>query len=193
MLDTIERDGFKAVIEHDDDAANPRTEWDNLSKMVCFHKRYKLGDKHDYKQSDHQSWGELYRAILVDEEPPLVAALYLYDHSGLRISVEPFGCKWDSGQVGWAYVPGGSPEFAGMGDPEARRTRALEIIKSEVEVYDQYLSGEVFGVRVLNPDGEEVDSCWGFYGYDHAVEEANQMLDGALGRTHEILPGLRAA
>ena len=193
MVDEIRKDGFKAVIEPDGDACEPRAEWDNLAKLVCFHKRHRLGDKHDYKQSDYGSWGDLHRAILVDEEPPVAAAVYMYDHSGLRVSIEPFGCEWDSGQIGWAYVPGDSPELEGVRDPEARRTRALEIIRSEVEVYDHYLSGDVYGVRVFDADGAEVDSCWGFYGYDHALEEAGRMLEDALGLSHEILPGLRAA
>ena len=29
--------------------------------------------------------------------------LYLYDHSGITMSISPFSCPWDSGQVGWIY------------------------------------------------------------------------------------------
>lgn len=36
-------------LEQDTDASNPRTEYDNLGTMVCFHSRYDLGDKHEYK------------------------------------------------------------------------------------------------------------------------------------------------
>lgn len=35
-------------IEHDDDPPNPREDYDNFGKMICFHKRYSLGDKHNY-------------------------------------------------------------------------------------------------------------------------------------------------
>lgn len=34
-------------IVHDDCAESPR-EWDNVGKMVCWHKRYNLGDAHNY-------------------------------------------------------------------------------------------------------------------------------------------------
>ena len=32
-------------IVQDIDPQNPRTEWDNLGKMFCWHSRYDLGDK----------------------------------------------------------------------------------------------------------------------------------------------------
>jgi len=54
------------------------------------------------------------------------------DHSGLRISVEPFGDPWDSGQVGFIYAT----------KIEQSRQKTKEILISEVEEYDRYLSGE---------------------------------------------------
>jgi len=35
---------FELKIEQDTDPMNPRTDWDNLGTMVCFHKLYDLGD-----------------------------------------------------------------------------------------------------------------------------------------------------
>jgi hypothetical protein len=39
------------VIE-DEDAINPRVDCDNFGKMVCFHRRYNLGDEHHYPNKD---------------------------------------------------------------------------------------------------------------------------------------------
>ena len=39
-----------AVILRDDSPWHPREEQDNLAKMVCWHSRYNLGDKHNYKE-----------------------------------------------------------------------------------------------------------------------------------------------
>ena len=36
-------EGFK--IYTDEDAANPRTEFDNVGTMVCWHRGYNLGDE----------------------------------------------------------------------------------------------------------------------------------------------------
>lgn len=41
-------------IHHDNDCVNPREDWDcSLGKMICFHRRYTLGDKHHYKDPEH--------------------------------------------------------------------------------------------------------------------------------------------
>ena len=39
---------YTLFIMDDSDPMNPREENDNLGKMVCFHRRYSLGDKHDH-------------------------------------------------------------------------------------------------------------------------------------------------
>ena len=49
-------------------------------------------------------------------------------------------------------------------------------MKSEVQIYDQYLRGDVYGYNLYQadppigeedePEWEEIDSCWGFYGTD---------------------------
>ena len=49
------------------------------------------------------------------------------------------------------------------------RKRAIEIMEGEVEVYDQYLRGEVYGYTLYEQEDDEwteEDSCFGFYGDD---------------------------
>ena len=43
------------------------------------------------------------------------------------------------------------------------REKAENLLRTEVETYDQYLRGECYGFQ-LYEDGEEIDSCWGFLG-----------------------------
>lgn len=43
---------YRVKVEHDHDPLNPRTEWDNLGKMICFHRDYNLGDEHDYRDAE---------------------------------------------------------------------------------------------------------------------------------------------
>ena len=61
------------------------------------------------------------------------------------------------------YVPKKCPDRKGLSKEKAKE-RALAIIESEVEVYDQYLTGDVWYVRVEDPDGEVVDSGTPFLG-----------------------------
>lgn len=56
---------------------------------------------------------------------------------------------------------------------ETWRSVANDIIHNEVAVYDTYLRGDVYGFKLYEadieeeePEWEEVDSCWGFYGND---------------------------
>lgn len=46
--------GFNINWYYDHDPQNPRTDWDNLGHMICWHRRYNLGDKHNY--SDVESF-----------------------------------------------------------------------------------------------------------------------------------------
>jgi len=121
--------------------------------------------------------------------------------------------RWDSGCVGWIVAekdvimketrqilrdengnpireehrhPDGSVTYGVKSLPlteETWRDRAIEIMKSDVETYDQYLRNEVYGYTLYEADGvdddnetiwNEVESCWGFYG-DNIYE--NGILD----------------
>ena len=45
-------DGKHTLFIHpDENPLNPRKDWDNFGKMICWHRRYDLGDDHDYDDS----------------------------------------------------------------------------------------------------------------------------------------------
>ena len=46
------------------------------------------------------------------------------------------------------------------------------VAKSVVDEWNQYLSGDVWGYVIKDEEGEEVDSCWGFYGMEDCEEQA---------------------
>jgi hypothetical protein len=115
--------------------------------------------------------------------------LWLYDHSGITMSTGAFSCPWDSGEVGFIYC---SMETArkewGFGDAsdEEIRARAEKYLEGEVETYDAYISGQVYGYRIVetfgededeDEGGEELDSCWGFFGLDYCREEARSSAE----------------
>lgn len=98
----------------------------------------------------------------------IIRPIYAYEHSGITISLNPFGDRWDSGQVGFAlYLK--EQVLADKGNK--RFTKACETFASRqmecvVDIIDSYLLGEVFGYT-LQEGGDITDSCWGFYGADH--------------------------
>jgi hypothetical protein len=178
--------GFHISIRYDRDPENPRKAWDNAATMVCFHGRYDLGDEdHDYSNP-----AESIEGICTDENYWL--PLYLYDHSGITISTSPFSCPWDSGQVGFIYITKkkAAEEWTrndGETD-EQYKERVEGYLRGEVETYDNYLTGSVYGyvLSTVDPDGEpdeeieEEGSCWGFFGdyQENALKEAKDIIDG---------------
>lgn len=117
--------------------------------------------------------------------------LWLYDHSGITMSCGarnyPYNDAWDSGCVGWIIMAKETAlkERIGCCDESNWREKAIAYMESEVALYDQYLTGDVYGYTLLKEeDGEwvEQDSCWGFYGDDVM---ANGISDN--------VPGLAAA
>lgn len=171
---------FELEIEQDNDPMNPRTEWDNLGTMVCFHKRYDLGDKTDYKSSHYNGWNELKESIIENEGEITILPLYLYDHSGITISTSPFGCNFDSGQIGFIFVSKYKVIKEGIDE-----TKVEEYLKGEVKTYDQYLTGDVYRYCLYEIEtcslGCEhknlIESCGGYYGEEHCREEGESMLE----------------
>ena len=63
---TATRGPYVLVIQPDDDPLNPRED-DNFGKMVCFHRRYPLGDHHNYIDKD-DFLRDLYLKTVGDDE-----------------------------------------------------------------------------------------------------------------------------
>jgi hypothetical protein len=149
-------------------------------------------------------WKDKVQQILAEHYA--ILPLYLYDHSGISMSTGAFSCPWDSGQVGFAYMTLekareiGGCEGKGWLDPvEFERTdrfplrtikrvvtgtvreRAEQAIRNEVETYDAYLRGNVYGfiayaVDPITEEREEIDSCWGFYSSEEAFAQGAESL-----------------
>lgn len=88
-----------------------------------------------------------------------------------------FSCPWDSGQVGEILVTKERvrEEFGVKRVTKSILERVRETMLSEVEIYDQYLRGDVYRFVVVKKvkcpacghvDEEVVDSLCGFYGDD---------------------------
>jgi len=170
-IEEVTRNGKTLKIFVDEDPQNPR-EWTNLTKMVCFHKRYDLGDTQtDYRQEAFESWDELKAEIIEKEKPLVIKPLYMYNHSGITISTEPFSCQWDSGQIGWVYITNKTIDVCGTTIKNDEtfaqyKERLGEYLEGEVNEYDQYLRGDVYLFELTDETGKTIDSCGGFFGDD---------------------------
>ena len=166
---TIENDRYRIKIDYCY-TESPRTSFDNLFTMVCFHNRYDLGDNGTgYKESDYDSFEELEKDIIKKENPAMILPIYMYDHSGITISTKPFSCRFDSGQIGFIFVSAAKAreEFSCKRISKNIRGKLMQNLIGEIEIYDMYLRGEVYSFTLYDKyDDCEIDSCSDFYGSD---------------------------
>jgi hypothetical protein len=59
--------------------------------------------------------------------------------------------------------------------------RAMACLRAEIEAYNQYVTGDTWGYVCRNDSGEEIDTCWGFFGYEDWM---SGLLDNALGHKY---------
>lgn len=167
-LSAIDKSG-KLTIYRDEDTLSPR-ENDNLGKMVCWHRRYGLGDKHDYETPRDFKESDEYKDSVV------CLPLYLYDHSGITISNSPFNDRWDSGQVGYIYTTNERvKEYLNVEPREANKDLIAEALIDETKLYDSYLQGDTYGFMLADHKGREIDRMGGFIG--DIDEVVTQMKD----------------
>jgi len=168
-IKTIERNGYTLRILTDDHPDSPEN-WDNLGQIAYCSSRYTLGTE----AVSNDRLDEIAAGI---EDGSLIGLpVYAYVHSGATISTSPFYCPWDSGQSGFVYCKASDAEDEWAGDSHFR-ANALRVLRGEVETFDQYLRGDVYGYTITDKDGDEVDSCWGFFGIECAEEEALSALN----------------
>lgn len=176
----IEYLGYVINIEPDDFRESPR-KWDNLGTMVCFNRRYNLGDKHDFDSVDELE-------DYIDRDDIISLPLYLYDHSGITMSICSFSCPWDSGQVGYIFVDKETvrKEYNWKNVTKDRQQRIEEYLEDEVNTYDMYLTDEVFCYTIEDQHNDNVDSCCGYYGEDEVLAAAKDSVDYLVKKKGEL-------
>lgn len=203
-IETVEYNGYTIEIHQDQDYGdNGPREWDNLGTMACWHNRYNLGDvqpkdKPAYyisrllwdkgKLSDEQFdsyYNEIDNGLLKKFSKWFIwLPIFAYEHGGITISTGrgyPYNDLFDSGQLGIIYIDKEDvrKEYNCKHITSKTTVKVIKRLMSEVEVYDDYFTGNVYGFIIKDQDDNELESCWGFYGdYDkNALEEAKSIID----------------
>lgn len=157
---------YLLTVEQYDYAEDPR-EWSNLCSMICWHNRYRLGDKHPFDDvdefmqhlyldvtgkhwcNDHESddWQDVYKELR-ETDLVLIKQINAYEHGGITVSTSigyPYNDRWDAGCVGFIYVTKKTifNECGGITE-ENWKDRADKYLEGEMETYDQYLRGECY-------------------------------------------------
>lgn len=160
--------GYTVTLEYDQDADNP-LDWTTPEERHAWyalrHRRYNVPFEIGADPDDYQGWAELAKAVTAPGGE-LAGKQYQfvrwYEHSGIAVDLldtDQFA-GWDVGCAGVIF-----------GD-------ALDDIKASFVDWRAYVEGEVYTVRVTAPDGNEVDSLGGLFGYDEALDGARWIIDG---------------
>lgn len=169
-IETIDYRGYKIHLHIDDYPMNPR-DWDNMGKMYCWYRDYNLGDKHKEEIETVQDW--------IERNEVIALPLFLYDHSGITMNTTGFSCRWDSGQVGY-IVADEKALIANYGTTQLTEKQIEDVrqaLKAEVEKYDQYIRGEVYGYIVESESDDHEESCWGYYRKVDAIADAQSWIN----------------
>ena len=187
MNATIYKD-YTIEIDYDELIDNPR-DWDNLSTMIFFHKRYDLGDKHDYNADDFTGWNEMRNQLIKDFDPAVISYVHMLDHSALSFSMQSFNGRspyahWDSGIVGFILITRETmrKEYKWKKLTSKRQEKLYQYMKGELETYQAYCNGEVYYYTINDPDDDFVDSCGGYYDTDEMLSECKSIIDNIVQR-----------
>lgn len=141
-MEIIEYNGYRIEIEQDADFEP----WDCIESKI-YAPNFKLLETGDFPEilEDYHFW-----------------PLYMYKHSAIALSINPFSCPYDSGRIGVICLP--KSEYKDRKEAETH-------VMSELEMLTNYLNGEVYQFCIYDGD-EIIDSCAGLDDYDYALEYA---------------------
>lgn len=167
---------MKARIEQDDDPMRP-DEWDDAVWLIAGHRDFfvppEKNRRHFSVQDEIDSHKKTHHVFLLEA----------YIHSGVVLALAGEGNfpdrMWDVSLLGAVFVDKKETRF---------HKKAREMAQGKIDEWNQYLSGDVWGVVIEDDNGNHLDSCWGFYGRKYAEEEAARMLEE--NRKHSFDPAI---
>jgi hypothetical protein len=203
--------GCKIMVAQDTEPFDPREDDDNcMAHMWCWHGRYNIGDDHK-KHCIPESFDESAEDYINESYDVVwMSRIRMYEHGQIGIRLEesasgyPWNCPFDSGWLGLYFITSDvvKARFGCKRISKKTLARAIECAKAEFNEYAAYIEGDCVGYRVLvddgsEDDGEEIDSCWGYFDYwgkgkTYLLESAHDAID-SYRKTHleqPLLPGM---
>jgi hypothetical protein len=183
-IEEIKYKGYTIKIHPDNDAENPR-EWGNIGKIVALREHLTHECNDNLKDvSIAYACIKRYNAVFL---PIFIGQAGIYTDIGKMVvqKLQVLNTDFDdhdmffevaNNQIGIIFVD--SDEIAEVygSDNVENRAKALECLVSQIDIYNKWRNGEVVGFTVENAEGDIVDSCWGFYSVEEAIEAAKENL-----------------
>jgi hypothetical protein len=128
--------------------------------MLCFHRRYHIGDEHKLTVDEA-------RKIEKDTRKYVSLPLYMMDHGSIALSTTPFSSAWDSGRLGLIYVSRDAirKEYNCKHINKGVMQAVSHRLRQEVECLSLYLQGFVYEAKFTYSD-DSTDYCSGIIAHD---------------------------
>lgn len=203
LIETIKEKNKILKIYVDTFPISPRDETSyNLTKLILNHRRYDLPNELNINFDNFDSLENIKEHLKNEHKAVLIYTIRAYEHSGLSISLSneyPFNDVWDSGVLGFIVVLKEDliKEYKKLN--KSTLQTAEKVLRSEFEVYKNYIEGEVYGYQFFElkkvkitkeyEDGKKevieteeevlIDSCFGFFGnegLENIKQEFKEMM-----------------
>ena len=178
LIRTEEYRGCTIELRYDETPDNPRG-WGWPDVMYLNRSDYK-GDGHSINELLDDN-GRLTKDFLDNH---VWLWIDYYEHSGIALSTRSPEQKstrgWDSGLFGIIAVSKADikKETGHKIVTKGDRLEYMKRLEGQVETYNQYIEGEVYGFVALDGNGDEIDSCWGYFGdVEYCIESAKESID----------------
>jgi len=182
MEQTINYKGYDIEIIQDDMCENPNDRGDSsLHFLVYDHNQFyiesklvsgqeifdQMHEEPDIRTFDipnpYRKKGESFNT------PFFFFPVYAYIHSGVSLSLGRGTDTWDTSFKGFVMI---STEY--WPDEE----EAVKCAEAVLKEWNDYLSGNVWGYRITDEEGEDRDSCFCYVGdEDYCIDDAKSVVD----------------
>jgi hypothetical protein len=181
-IDSFEVEGIRVKIEQDEGPSNPREEFDNAGKLfVDGGREYMDVDELPTPAGYPDKWATtgLREGWLYTDDGE-ISISGVEDIVALLVKAYP-GCEVlevsHNGRDGLLFMDRETMiKEWGRKKIVTPKVRALAkgCMESEWEEYIQWCDGEAYGY-IVDEDGPDEDSCWGFFGFECVKEEATSI------------------
>ena len=184
-IEIIEQDGWTCEIHQDLDPQSP-DDWDNLATFVHT-------TNYTFGESERGSWdrfGDRTKEVFIralsifGDDVAAVLPVQITEH-GPQVTVYEAEPDYANGVLYTTHKR--LNELCGEDAQYHTREWALDALRGELKVWRQYLEGDVYGVVIKRPDGEDADSLWGMYGWEYVEAEGREMLAAEIAAEAEAI------
>lgn len=156
MIEEYEYRGYKVRIEQDESPQSPTEYGDTGLFLVANHRQFYVAEPGEKRVPEDPD-----TLIKRYKKTHWIFPLEAYIHSGVVLAYGHEGQfpdrRWDVSQLGFVFVSKKQWRLS---------KKAKEVGQGLIDSWNKYLSGEVYGYITKDPDGDEIDSCWGIYDDD---------------------------